>query len=401
MPAQSVWDAIETQLDPMLVARKGQLYVLCAHDADPAWLGQVYARYYADADCDVAPSLAAALASTYDASPAAVGALPLAVVSVGLEMHAVGTDDALLWLARDLDAKALLGPADGAGWARPLAEGDGWRLRAVRWRLQIGDTLLLSTTTAGRGLSARSLVRLASRRAALGEIARSAARAAGAREGRLTPALVLHVPGFAPVSGSPGEVAPPPAPGPGPARQRDGRRSPIWTALVVAMAALALVLWAKRPILTAESMDGLVALVLTPPPTRVPPEMATATAAAAQAATRRAEYVPPATATVPAGAIPPTRLISGAPAPTRAGGAAAAPRPSPTPSPTAHYSAPRLISPVQGTSTSKPYLSLEWEWEGELAEDEYFDVRLWRMGALKLGVAWTKKSPYVQRATED
>lgn len=37
-------------------------------------------------------------------------------------------------------------------------------------------------------------------------------------------------------------------------------------------------------------------------------------------------------------------------------------------------------------------LALEWSWDGTLAEDEYFDVRVWREGDPHYGISWTKDS---------
>jgi hypothetical protein len=43
---------------------------------------------------------------------------------------------------------------------------------------------------------------------------------------------------------------------------------------------------------------------------------------------------------------------------------------------------------------------LKWAWIGSLAEDEYFDVRLWRIGTDAKGIAWTKEPEYIARQLE-
>ena len=39
-------------------------------------------------------------------------------------------------------------------------------------------------------------------------------------------------------------------------------------------------------------------------------------------------------------------------------------------------------------------VQLTWEWPGQLAADEYFDVRVWFEDQQPLGVAWTKATAY-------
>jgi len=56
-----------------------------------------------------------------------------------------------------------------------------------------------------------------------------------------------------------------------------------------------------------------------------------------------------------------------------------------------------LLSPQneQWLATGEAF-ELEWSWEGELAEDEYFDVQVWRPEAEEApqGWAWMKEQSY-------
>jgi hypothetical protein len=37
---------------------------------------------------------------------------------------------------------------------------------------------------------------------------------------------------------------------------------------------------------------------------------------------------------------------------------------------------------------------LEWQWDGELGPDEYFDVRVWREGKPHYGIAWEEQTSH-------
>jgi hypothetical protein len=37
---------------------------------------------------------------------------------------------------------------------------------------------------------------------------------------------------------------------------------------------------------------------------------------------------------------------------------------------------------------------MRWRWDGALAEDEWFDVRVWQAGMPHNGIAWTKQPEY-------
>ncbi len=64
------------------------------------------------------------------------------------------------------------------------------------------------------------------------------------------------------------------------------------------------------------------------------------------------------------------------------------------PSPT-HYPAPVLLSPAHGARfPAGREVAVRWAWDGELGEDQHFDVRLWQEGAPHYGVGWSKDKAY-------
>jgi len=62
---------------------------------------------------------------------------------------------------------------------------------------------------------------------------------------------------------------------------------------------------------------------------------------------------------------------------------------------------PELLYPLEGGKVRDFSLTLRWAWAGALAEDEYFDVRLWRVGTERRGIAWTKNREYTQRYLQE
>jgi len=53
--------------------------------------------------------------------------------------------------------------------------------------------------------------------------------------------------------------------------------------------------------------------------------------------------------------------------------------------------APRTVAPTDGTLfEDSRNIKLEWDWHQPLAEDEYFDVRVWRPGDVDAGITWVK-----------
>jgi hypothetical protein len=155
----------------------------------------------------------------------------------------------------------------------------------------------------------------------------------------------------------------------------------------------------------------------TPSPTAGPAATATETVTAQPTPTDTASPTPPPPATSTPGASAtappspqPTATVAPAatqPPPTRAPTATprrVPPTPSPSPSPTASpapqaaYAAPRLLQPEDVVFLSQgagnQYL-MRWRWDGTLAADEWFDVRVWQAGTPHYGVAWTKQPQYM------
>jgi hypothetical protein len=56
--------------------------------------------------------------------------------------------------------------------------------------------------------------------------------------------------------------------------------------------------------------------------------------------------------------------------------------------------APVLDSPANGASLSGDTIAFGWRWDGQLMQDEHFDVRVWKQGTQWKGVAWTESQHY-------
>lgn len=60
--------------------------------------------------------------------------------------------------------------------------------------------------------------------------------------------------------------------------------------------------------------------------------------------------------------------------------------------------APTLETPAEGVPLAGTDYILRWSWPGELAGNEYFDVRVWREGESPHGIAWSKQPQYPLKA---
>ena len=383
-------------IDPLLLARKGMLYLPCPQDTSPDILRSVVDSYYGDSSYDVAPSLAQALTMAYQQHPELAQRLPLAVVVQGSELYGVGTEHAALWLVHRDQARSLLSP-----WRD--AQGNAWQLG--RWRLMVNDTIILGHQSLPQHISAKRLHRLATQRRSADDLAIKLARATQPSRDAEYAVMVLRVPGFRPTDALGHQAEAPPSNANQPLHD-SSRRSPIWTALLIAMVFVGAALAISRPALTKENALGMVAWMLTPMPTEtlaptatptqpaeLPPEYQTAVAQATELALERALPLGTRSALAtdtPGGAQP---SVESAQQPA----ASATPTPDPT---RGEYPAPRMLYPGRDENVRPTYLTLQWEWDGELGEDEYFDVRLWIMGGEKRGIAWTKQPQYIKRASE-
>jgi len=77
------------------------------------------------------------------------------------------------------------------------------------------------------------------------------------------------------------------------------------------------------------------------------------------------------------------------------------PPPTPTPVPTSPtpailYLAPRPTSPDNGSGAFGTFPPLFWEWDGRLADDEYFEVRIWHESITDYhpALGWVKGPPF-------
>ncbi len=396
------WETIlaREETDASVLARKGRLYLLCRLDAPPSLRETVADAYYTASSYDVLPSLSAALAQGYGASEDAHQKLPLAVVVQGLDVYAVGSEAARLWGGHAHEIRELLAPsAEGGLWPKGAI---CWQnqecptLYGVRWRLWRDDVLIMTTQEAATRLS-RHKIESALRGRDPAAAAQSIARRAKSRGSAPQPVTVLQLGGLQPVP----EMGPirRQTPEPVPPKLRHprprGEPSPIWIALLIAVVAVGVTFWFKPPSFSRTQAEALIEWFLTPVPAD-----AAGSGGAAETPTPR----PPApTMVLYAGTPRPTATLEEIESPVSSsppstGGTAARARATATPEPEADlYPAPRLISPYENQGVRDSTITMRWTWSGVLAEDEYFDVRLWRVGTRKQGIAWTKRRDYIER----
>lgn len=236
-------------------------------------IAQLRQGYYSDTRYDVLPALQTALRAAYAEFERGEECIPVALVIEGLEASALATEEGSLWLVRAgtaLDLLARRRPAralgsPGSGYSGRLS---GPELCWARRRLVSGDTLVLTTRQAAHALTSRALrgaLRKTSASGAARHLARSAARTGG---GQHPPVTVIRLPGFSPVpefEPSRGRMV---------ARQSQARgalrppreRSPIWVAVLLAVLAVAVSLWLRKPGISRQDLRRLLISRLTPAP---------------------------------------------------------------------------------------------------------------------------------------
>ena len=369
--------------DPALVARKGELHLLCSQGLDPSALARLREHYYSDTSFDPIPSLRSAFLATYAESDQARHKLPAALIIQGLELFAVGTENAAIWLVGHNKSRELLLPRRTRQAARPPAgehaEQTEPTLYSAQWRLSAGDILVITTHEAAQKLSARTIRRIVRGRRSPRAAARAAVRLVRASRNKSVPVSVIYAPGLRPVPAL-GATKDRPTPQPAHAGVRSEREpSPIWPALVLAAVAVAITLWIKRPTLSREKLSHLLIRMLTPAPTATAPSplrepRAVASSVIPPTATLLPVRVPPANATTIQPRLTPTLASS-----------------------PAKYSPPELLAPTEDETVHTTNLTLSWASPADLGDREYFDVRLWRIGAEKRSIAWTKDRHYIER----
>jgi serine/threonine protein kinase len=128
-----------------------------------------------------------------------------------------------------------------------------------------------------------------------------------------------------------------------------------------------IVLWSTRPPTSTPS----------PTPTRAPTLAPTATPTSGPLIVPTDQPIP----------RPTRRLVVRAPAPPTS------PAPAPTASAPRWFPPPTLVSPGPGAATTGA-IEFRWSWNYVLAEDEYFDLQVWRIGTEPAGIAWCKQPYY-------
>jgi hypothetical protein len=217
-------------------------------------------------------------------------------------------------------------------------------LKTASWRLGSGDAVVLGDRDALAQLSHTDLRHIVARhrdpRAAAAAILRTARRRRGAS------AAVAVI--YAGSLGAVPEMATRPNEAPAiaarPLRSPRKGASPIWLALMVAAMAVGASLWARRPDVSGETIGGWLRLVLIPTPSGM----------------QGAQPTP---------RVTPTALL---------------PQP-----------APRLASPRERDTVLTSQVTLHWTWDGRLAEDEAFDVRVWRTGMTEASVGLVRTTEHI------
>jgi len=356
--------------DPALLSQKGRLYLLCSPETPAELVDAFYQRYYTDPSFDIVPVLQRTMTALSTEHPEAHALILLAVVVEGLNLFAVGTSAATLWVDRFGAAREL---APDGREARPLEPEDApdGALWAATYRLTAGDVVIMTEQAALQNQVRRGWRGLG--RAILANQAQRLARQLGAQ----TPLTLVGIPGFAPVADL-GLVRKPARVDKAAVPPTERHRSPIWPALLVAIASLVVVIVVRRPDLSHNSLIHLLDWALTPVPTSATPR------GTPPSQTRTVVVLPTATSE-PEMSTPTLRLI-------------AAQTATPTPTPTlVHYPAPELLFPGEREELAELTTTLRWAWAGSLGPDEWFDVRLWREGTPKNSIAWTKGRSYLER----
>jgi hypothetical protein len=92
----------------------------------------------------------------------------------------------------------------------------------------------------------------------------------------------------------------------------------------------------------------------------------------------------------------PTPTLTATPIPTNT------PIPTVTPTPTL-YNAPTLTAPENGVHVNGTFPPLDWHWDGELGENEYFEVRVWHenITTYRPALGWVKVPHFDYNITQE
>jgi len=314
-------------LDPLLVQRKGRLIMLASEGTDPQTLAWVCQDYYMSRSFDAVPTLVRTLSQAYRDHPGLEQQLYLLVVQRGLDLSMVGNSQAIVRLARYSVVRDLFDPqARNTGYRVSLVEHDGSgvtpRLYSTTWRVVTGDVLLYAARPAAERISEEAMARVARRRGTAAEAARSLGRSPGGHEA--APFILAR---YAQLSAVP-EVPAPVRTGPEPTPQKPPVRrqgtSPVLIAGLIAL--LSVALWA---VFTDVHID----------PQQIPEGLHTF-------------FFPEPTPTL----MPDAVAGEGEDLSTLV------------------YGAPVLVAPYNGARVTGAQVALVWDWSGDLAEGERFEV---------------------------
>jgi len=354
-------------VDEGLLARKGLLYLCCPHDTDSSAMQSAYASYYGSSSFDVLPCLENCLEPLLvnDAFGPVAG-----IVARGVDVTLLATVGISAVHLKENNAYRLLRQAPPSrselAQSRPL-----FRDQA---RMAHGDRIAVWSPGAATPPSPDRL-RGALRRVSTAR--RAAHRLSHTQRGASV--LILEAPALYPAR----ELGPVRASlrskGDRAAVQERSGRSPVSLALAVLLLALTGFYWIRRPSLDRIDWSTVGAWLLTPvasPTSDVPPTPVAPTAVALSP--------------TPPDEAPPTRPV--APAPLLS---TSVPEEGSTPEPTpVDWAAPSRLFPGMDAQMGSGPLTFRWVWDGDLGEDQHFDLRIWVMGAKVESVAWTKEKQY-------
>lgn len=415
-------------LDPQVLARKGELYVVAdgmgghqgGQRASQLAVQTVLDEYYKDSSSDVPQSLKRAVEvanrRVHDeakTNPAykGMGTTLVAAVLRGNDLFVANVGDSRLYLMRGPSIEQLT--VDHSRVAQMVRSGtiteEEARTHPLRssitralgtdadvevdqfhHKIQAGDRILMCTDGLTNEVRMEELHSITSRHPPRTAVSNLIALANERRGADNISAIVLDV----------GRTAGGPAAAPiGPSQ---GLPLPALAAAAVLLVAVGVVVGVTRPWKTPTPTPEITTLVDTPTLPSSPAPVAPTQEEVATVPTSEASTPLPPTATPMAAAT--ATLLPGepmvgiiatyTPTPKPPLAPTATPVP-PTPAPKS-YPAPTLQQPQNGHRAKLSAVVLQWNWEGELGADEHFDVRIWEDAGSTIPVhtAWSDERSF-------
>jgi hypothetical protein len=318
------------ELDPLLLQRKGRLVLLVTDKADREALIWLCREFYESRTYDPIPTLVHCLAQAYRDHLPLPAELPLALVLRGLELNMVGTDQAVVRLmrygvVRDLFNAQAARSGSHVAMTRQATSPQIPPIYSAQWRLVTGDVLLVTVQSVAQRVgegALRRVVRLAGSAGRAATLLARLPRVPGA-----APILMMRQGQFSPVPEMQGAKPPPESEQ---QAQRHRRRgwSPIWPALLIALLAIVVTVWATGIHVEMDNLQEYLLMMFFPP----------------------VESTPTPEATTPEEVAEPAEPLP--------------------------YAAPALVSPYEGARLEGAEIILSWEWARELGADQFFEVIL-------------------------